>query len=125
MECFTHEGKTAVGVCKACGKAVCRSCAKDIGFAVACSDTCATEYGELNEMNQRGKRIYGIGKNAKKKLPSGVTMWLLFAVFFGGFGILPIFKIGRPDWFFLIFSGISFIVAYISYRRSKDLGLQC
>ena len=125
MECFTHNGKSAVGICKACGKAVCRTCAKDLGFGLACSDTCATEYTELNEMNQRGKRIYGIGKNVKKKLPSGVVMWLMFAVFFGGFGIFQTIKTGRPDWFLLIFSAISLIVAFISYRRSKDLGLQC
>src|SRR5213595_1382333 len=36
MECYAHPTAASVGVCKACGKAVCRACARDLGFAVAC-----------------------------------------------------------------------------------------
>lgn len=56
MECFTHNSAVAVGVCKTCGKAICRTCAIDSGMFVTCSDSCAKEAIDLHEMNQRGKK---------------------------------------------------------------------
>jgi hypothetical protein len=85
MECFTHTGSQAIGICKTCSKAVCRSCAQDAGMFIACSAACEKEAADLHEMNQRGKKMYGIG--VPKKLASSVIMWLLFAALFGGFGI--------------------------------------
>jgi hypothetical protein len=124
MECFNHSGIAAVGICKSCGKALCRSCAKDLPFALVCSDACAAEAADLNEMNQRGKRIYGIG-TGPRKVPSGVIMWSLFAVFFTGFGIYQSVLKEQPDWFLLVFGCLSAVVALMAYRRSKDIGLQC
>jgi NAD(P)-dependent dehydrogenase (short-subunit alcohol dehydrogenase family) len=124
MECFSHPSSQAVGVCKGCGKAICRACAKDLGFAVACSDACAAESTDVHEMNQRGKKLYGIGV-AKNKIPSGVIMWILFGLLFGGFGVLNSFRNGQAEWFILVFSATSFVVAFIAYRRAKEVGLQC
>lgn len=124
MECFTHSGVSAVGICKACGKALCKSCAIDIGVAIACSEACATEAADLHEMNQRGKKIYGIGV-ARQKLPSGVIVWLLFSLLFGGFGIFTSFRNHEPEWFLLSFGVVSLFIAGMAYRRAKDVGLQC
>jgi hypothetical protein len=57
MECFSHPSSQAVGICKSCGKAVCRACAKDLGFAIACSDSCAAELAAEHEIFcvQRGE----------------------------------------------------------------------
>jgi hypothetical protein len=124
MECFTHTGSSAIGVCKVCGKAVCHSCVVDASVAIACSDVCAKEAVDLHEMNQRGKKIYGIGV-AKPKIPSGVIMWLLFAAMFGGFGTYNSIVNREPEWFLLVFAGISVVIAILAYRRAKDVGLQC
>jgi hypothetical protein len=40
MECFAHEGRPAVGTCRACGKGVCRACAADLGRGIACAGRC-------------------------------------------------------------------------------------
>ena len=123
MECFAHSGTQAVGVCKSCGKAVCRACVIDLGTSIACCDRCAKEATDLHEMNQRGKKIYGIG--VPDKLPSGVIMWLLFALLFGGFGIYQSYRNHEPEWFLLLFGALSLVIAFIAYRRAKDVGLQC
>lgn len=123
MECFIHSGTQAVGVCKACGKAVCRACAIDSSAAIACCEVCAKEAADLHEMNQRGKKIYGIG--VARKLPSGVIMWLLFALLFGGFGVYQSYRSGQPEWFLLLFGAASLFIAVLAYRRAKDVGLQC
>lgn len=122
MECFTHIGTQAVGVCKSCGKAVCRTCAVDLGMAIACCEACTKEAADLHEMNQRGKKICGIG--VAKKTPSEVIVWLVFAALFGGFGILS-YQNNEPDWFLLFFGGASLFIALLTYRRAKDLGIQC
>lgn len=124
MECFAHQGSCAVGVCKACGKAVCRSCAIDVGVALACSQDCAKEAADVHEMNQRGKRIYGIGVD-RKRLPSGIVMWLLFGTIFAGFGAVSSYRSHEPDWFPLLFGLAFYFIAWLAYRRVKEIGLQC
>lgn len=123
MKCFTHNSDVAVGVCKTCGKAICRTCAIDSGMFVTCSDACTKEAIDLHEMNQRGKKIYGIG--VPKKMPSGVIMWLLFGALFGGFGIYQSYRHHEPEWFLLLFGALSFFIAFLAYRRTKEVGLQC
>jgi len=123
MECFTHSAAQAIGVCKTCGKAICRTCAIDSGMFVTCSEICAKEAADVHEMNQRGKKIYGIG--VAKKMPSGVIMWLLFAALFGGFGIYQSLRNQQPEWFLLLFGLLSLVVAFLGYKRAKDVGLQC
>jgi len=124
MECFTHSGSSAIAVCKVCGKAVCHACAVDAGVAIACSEVCGQEATALHEMNQRGKKIYGIGI-AKPKVVSGVIAWLLLAALFGGTGTYGAFGNKQGAWFLLAFAGISIVIAIIAHRRAKDIGLQC
>lgn len=123
-ECFSHRGVNAVGVCKSCGKAVCRDCGRDLGFALVCSEGCAREAADFHEMNQRGKKLYGIGVD-RKRLPSGVVMWLLFGTLFGGFGVYTSVRTGVPDGFLLIFGVACFVIAALAHRRAKEVGLQC
>jgi uncharacterized membrane protein YhhN len=75
-------------------------------------------------MNQRGKKIYGIG-GSKQKIPSGVIIWVLLGLLFSGFGIFDGLHDGQPEWFSLLFGAASFIIAFIVYRRAKEVGLQC
>lgn len=124
MECFTHSNSHAIGVCKACGKAVFRACMIDAGFAITCSEACAKEAADVHEMNQRGKKIYGIGLD-RKRLPSGVVMWLLFGTLFSGFGVFTSLRTNQPEWFLLLFGVALFFIAWFAYRRAKDVGIQC
>lgn len=124
MKCFAHEDAPAIGICKACGRGVCRSCATVSTFSLACSDACEKEAGELNEMNAKAKRIYGIG-NVKQVFPLVVLMWCLFALMFGGLGLFNWIVRERVDGFLLIFGGVCAVLAIVSYRRAKALQLNC
>jgi hypothetical protein len=123
MECFSHAGSPAVGVCKTCGKATCRSCAKDAGLFMTCSEVCEKEAADVHEMNQRGKKLYGIG--VPKRIASGVIMWFLFALLFGGFGVFQTIKKQQPEWFLLLFGAVAFCIGILAYKRTKESGLQC
>ena len=122
MQCFTHDNVQAVGVCKSCGKAVCRSCAKDLGFAIVCGDACAKEATAIQEMLGRSKRIYGLGLS-RRRLPLLVIMFTFSAVVFGGLGIFESYRSEELDWLPLLFAvGCGFMAA-IAYRRMKDTGI--
>jgi hypothetical protein len=43
MKCFCHNDRDAVGVCKACGRGLCRDCAADLGRALACKGRCEAD----------------------------------------------------------------------------------
>lgn len=42
MRCFTDPEVEAVGICRRCGKGVCRTCASDGPYGLTCSGPCGT-----------------------------------------------------------------------------------
>lgn len=75
-------------------------------------------------MSKRSMHIYGIG-TTKRNVPLATLMWGMFALLFSGFGILPWFTHGRIEWFLTLFGLVAAIFAIISYRRYKQLQLNC
>src|SRR5438046_5957542 len=109
MECYAHPTAASVGVCKACGKAVCRACARDLGFALACSERCAAEATEVNEMTQRAKRMYGLGSTSAR-VPLAVTMYSLFGIVLPGWSAYEYWWTHRRvEWFPLVFGVLCFV----------------
>jgi hypothetical protein len=92
---------------------------------VACSEACAQEASLLHEMNQRGKKVYGLGGGARSVIPSGVIMWALFCVFFVGIGVFTYIRSGHLEPFMLGFGTLCGVVGFIAYRRARNIGLQC
>lgn len=124
MNCYQHRDQPAVGICKACQKAVCPTCAIDTGRGLACSEACVPEVDAYNQMMDKSKQIYGIGSHSK--WPStGILVYFLFALLFLGFGLYPWFVVGEVEWFSLIM-GIGFvIIGIVVYVRTRSLKLNC
>ena len=126
MECFAHAAQAAVGICKNCGRGVCRSCARDLGLSgIACSAACEAEVGELREINQRAKNLYGIGAVARKRLPLAPLMWASFALLFGGFGAYEYVRAGHVEWFLLLFGLLCAVLSALTWRRLRELKFNC
>ncbi len=47
MKCFDHADVDAVGLCKSCGKGLCKRCAVDLGEGLACADSCELAVRDL------------------------------------------------------------------------------
>ena len=124
MNCFTHRESAAVAVCKACGRAVCPVCAIDLIFAVACSEGCQKESAELHQMNEKAKRIYGLGGN-KKLTPMAPFVWALLGAPFVYLLISEYVRKGAIEWFALIFLVACISIGVISWRRAKTLEVNC
>jgi hypothetical protein len=125
MECFEHTAVSAVGICKSCNKAVCRTCAIVFPKGLACCEACALDANELVEMNERGKKLYGIGQYKSNNLSSGVWVWLLLTIsMWIVLGIGYVFS-RKLDYGTLAMCVIFSVVTIIVYRASKRTGLQC
>src|SRR6266481_5373907 len=55
MKCFNHDASDAVAICKNCNKALCHTCAVDVGNGVACVGDCEQEVRAINELVRRNQ----------------------------------------------------------------------
>jgi hypothetical protein len=97
MECFAHEGRPAVGSCRACFRGVCRGCAVDLGGGLACAGRCEDAARALIASVEQSVRIQGLSSrmvHGARALWSGLA-WVALGVgvFVSLFGLtLPGFR---------------------------------
>lgn len=125
MHCFNHGSAHAVGVCKACQKGLCPDCAVDVGNGIACKATCETSVAELNEMNERGLRIYGIGKYKSRMPSSGVLLWGVMSLFLWAVFGFAYYKTGSANYEVAVPAAFFTIVAVFAAYSSRRTGLNC
>lgn len=124
MHCYKHTETEAIGICKACNKAVCPECAIDTGRGIACSEACVNEIKELNEIVDRSKYVYSIGTSSKLP-PTGIIMFAFFGAMFLAWGIYNSVARDRLD-IFTILMGAGFIgITILGYIRNKKVRINC
>jgi hypothetical protein len=82
MECFQHEGRPAVGSCRACFRGLCRGCAVDLGRGLACAGRCEDGVRALIASLDQSLRIQNLSGNmvhGARTLWVGLT-WVALAV---------------------------------------------
>lgn len=116
MECFAHENASAVGICKSCGKGVCRACALPVERGLACSPGCQPIAAELAQVQAASVRNLRVLSAARVVQP-------MVAVLFLGLGIL-LFLDGSRDLFtgFFIVTGAAIGLALLGARRKQPYG---
>lgn len=125
MICFQHRENQSIGICKSCGKAICQDCLIEFPKGLACSAECEKDGKELVEMNERGKKIYGIGVYQTNKLASGVLVWLLLSGVMWGVVALNYYVLAQTDYGSAAMATVFSIITLIVYRASKRTGLNC
>lgn len=55
MNCYYHQSKAAVGICKNCQKGLCAECAVDVGNGLACKNSCETQVLAINNFYKQGE----------------------------------------------------------------------
>lgn len=119
MNCFTHEETAAVGVCGHCGRAICRSCAVDLGFRLVCGEICATLARNCHAIEVSVGRAWGTG-GEKPKVPVPVIMCGSLGAIFLCFALYNFLILQRNDWFGVAV-GIAFCgLARLYYQRSRQ-----
>ncbi len=125
MECYNHESLNAVGLCKSCYKAICKECAKELEHGLACSEICESDVTETNEMNERGKKLYGIGHRKSKMPSSGVIIWAILSLLLWAVVLINFFLNNHTDIVTAVFATGFTLLAVFAHFSSKRTGLQC
>lgn len=119
MNCFTHEGTTAIGVCGKCGKGVCRGCAIDIGIRLVCSENCGTLARNNEALQVSAERMWGIGEG-KPKTPFSVIMFGSIGAIMLGFGIYHFVFDQWDDWLSVVLGSAFIVFALLSFQRNRS-----
>jgi hypothetical protein len=108
MECYAHEGRPAVGTCRACFRGVCRGCAVDLGRGLACAGRCEDAARALIASLDQSLRIQGLGAGM---VQGARTLWVglgWVALAVGVFVVL--FGASLPQFRSIALLGIPFLV---------------
>jgi hypothetical protein len=113
VRCFHHPDVDAVGLCKGCGKGVCRACAVDLGQGLACADSCEVEVRDLIVQQAVSRRVLATtpGAYRTQAIVGFVGAGVLVSV-----GALLAFT---PLWPTAIFSGLVALPLLLQGVRSK------
>lgn len=125
MNCYEHTNNSAKGLCKSCSKAVCEECIIEFDYGIVCSEKCRMYAVETEEVVERSKKIYGIGKYKSNKLATGVWVWLLFSLGMWAMTIYDYFNDEVFNFMLLIMPVMFTVIAVLAYKSSKDTGIQC
>jgi hypothetical protein len=123
MQCYRHQDRAAIAICRHCGKAACPDCCEDTGQGVGCSAGCAAEIQDSYRLSQRFRRSFGIGHTPP--LPTAVIMYGLFGLILLAVGIYFSFSRHNIDFLTLSMSAVFFVMAGISYRQYRNACLTC
>jgi hypothetical protein len=107
MECFQHEGRPAVGSCRACFRGVCRGCAVDLGRGLACAGRCEEAARALIASLDQSMRIQGLSGSM---VHGAHTLWVGLTWVALGVGVLVIgFGLSLPHFRSIALLGIPFL----------------
>jgi len=81
MDCFYHDGRAAVGTCRACLRGLCRECAADLDRALACRNRCEEHARATIAALDHSARFAGAAK-ANRGVVLGLAITVLLVGFF-------------------------------------------
>ncbi len=112
MKCFNHDDRDAVGICKSCGKGVCRECAVDMGKGLACRDRCEMDASNVIALIDQNIQFSPVGKNVMGNMRKNTYVQASFLLVAGVIFLLTGMASGRLAEFpgllgmvFLIYGG--------------------
>ena len=122
MNCYYHQSDSAVGLCKHCSKALCPTCAVDVGGGLACPG-CVDEVRELNNLIS-ANRVAA----APKRRWTGY-LFPAFCVVLGGFFVLDALLGGNSPkavrfgaTFGSIFLAFGLTLLFVQYSWHRRVG---
>jgi len=106
MRCFYHEEKEAVGICKSCGRGLCRECAVELPKSLACRGRCEADAQAVTQLIERNIQLSTnspqlVKLNRNGRVGTGILYIVLGTVF--------VFTGLRDQLNFLSVVGVGFI----------------
>ncbi len=57
MNCFNHQDKPAIGLCKSCLKGLCKDCLTELHNGLACKGSCEDRVNMINQMINSNSQV--------------------------------------------------------------------
>ena len=111
MNCFVHSPAAAIGICKHCGRGLCRDCVVEVALSLACKGRCETEVTAMNELAHRAKSTFEKAADAYTKT---AVFMALSGLLFTGLGAFTFKKGG----FIALGLGLLFLLGAAIYFHS-------
>jgi hypothetical protein len=115
MECFAHQGKHAVGLCKVCARGVCRDCAIKAEHSLACSQEHAAFAEKLTEV-----QFASLGNAQLYRAQRYVQPLASLALIALGLGYLYAYDDDLFGWLFLGFGLLMGLTHFFPRRKKKS-----
>ncbi len=123
MQCFRHQARPAIAVCRHCGKAACPDCIEDTGQGIACNANCTAEILDKYRLTTRLKQSFGIGLTPP--MPASVSMYAFFGVILLAVAAYLSFDRGDVDYLSFAMAAVFFVMSWLSFKRFRDACLTC
>jgi hypothetical protein len=78
MNCYHHQDKAAIGICKSCMKGVCSECATEIGNGLACKNSCENEVMLINQAQANQPKVQKYGNAVRILGPLFLAVYGLY-----------------------------------------------
>lgn len=123
MQCYRHQERPAIAICRHCGKATCSNCGEDTGHGVACNSGCAAELQNTYRLTTRLKRNYGVGLTPP--IPASVSTYAFFGVILAAVGAYLSVSRGTTDYLSFAMAAVFFVMSWSSFRRFRQSCSDC
>ena len=60
MKCYNHSERSAVGICKSCGKGICHECVAVLPNGLACKGMCESRVELLNQIIEKNSQTMAV-----------------------------------------------------------------
>ena len=121
MNCFYHPTDSAVGICKSCQKALCMTCAVDLGKGLACKSRCEEDVRRLIEIVETSVRYSPASRSiVAASRRSGMiqsTLAALMGVVFLWWGL----RSGEGMMFVAVMGAVFLIYGLVQFYRMSRL----
>ena len=115
MNCFYHQEKSAIGLCKCCSKGLCADCATDLEFGLACKGKHEEQVQSVNMIIEKNAKIYSAA-------PRNILIAPLFSFFMGILFLVFGYQSKGGANNLIFFMGVGFVVyAFVVFFRNRAL----
>ena len=120
MQCFSHRGTDAVGVCHVCGRGVCDACARVSPLHLTCSEACEERQKLTTAIVDFSGR--SVDAQTRMRFPIGAVLFFLIGTGMLVVGLLPkVTGTGPVEWYSCFMGFVFTCCAIAFYRVSKRI----
>jgi hypothetical protein len=116
MNCYYHPARTAIGVCKYCGRGLCTDCAATVDDTLACENRHEQQVRGLNLMQERGILQ---SERLRSAYTRNTIFYGLVGILFAAFGLSQVRFLGLEGVFFMMIGLFLLYAAVANYLEGR------